>query len=466
MKGFVPTPEATVDAMVTRLFRKRPPRKGSRLLEPGCGYGAFIEGVLRWCRRHNAPRPEIVGIELDPEKIREARRKLRGEPSVTLIRDDFLTIQLEAFDYIVGNPPYVAIEELSEEERARYRGLFRTARGRLDLYLLFWERALQLLRPEGRLVFITPEKFAYVETARPLREILSRFQVEEIFFAPEDTFPGLTTYPTITTVANRMLSEPTLVETRDNERKAVRLPPGGGSWQPVIHGPFAELCGARTLEDLALRVSCGVATGADKVFVLATAKLSSDLKRLSHPTLAGRELRLGKPFPDPHWRMLMPYDQEGRLLPQERLGALGEYLNQPEVRRRLEARTCVQRKPWYAFHETPQLSEILRPKLLCKDVTPEPFFWIDLHGDIVPRHSVYYVVPRAPDLLEPLAEFLNSSEVRSWLRCHCQRAANGFLRVQSSVLKKLPVPDDLGAAARSRAVAVQPMTARSGCGLQ
>jgi hypothetical protein len=453
MKGFVPTPEATVDAMVKRLFTRRPPRKGSRLLDPGCGHGAFIEGVLRWCRRHDAPRPEIVGIEIDPEKIREASRALRGEPDVILIRGDFLTMQLESFDYIVGNPPYVAIQELSEEERARYRRQFHTARGRLDLYLLFWERALRLLCPEGRLVFITPEKFAYVETARPLREILSRFQVEEIFFAPEGTFPGLTTYPTITTVVNRMPSKPSVVETRDGERKSVRLPPGNASWQPAIQGSL-ELGGARMLKDLAVRVSCGVATGADEMFVLATARLPSDLKRLSYPTLAGRELRLGKPLPEPRWRMLTPYDQEGRLLPEERLAALGEYLTRPEVRRRLEARTCVQRKPWYAFHETPQLGEILRPKLLCKDVTPEPFFWIDRQGDIVPRHSVYYVVPQAPNLLDPLADFLNSAEVRSWLRSHCQRAANGFLRVQSSVLKRLPVPDDLGEMARSRAVAV------------
>ena len=157
MKGFVLTPEATVDAMVSRLFRKCPPRKGSRLLDPGCGHGAFIEGVLRWCRRHNAPSPEIVGIELDPEKIRAAKNRLQGKPSITLIHGDFLTTELDTFDYIVGNPPYVSIKGLSEEERARYRRMFHTARGRLDLYLLFWECALRLLCPDGRLVFITPE---------------------------------------------------------------------------------------------------------------------------------------------------------------------------------------------------------------------------------------------------------------------------------------------------------------------
>jgi len=62
MKGFVPTPTATVDLMVERLFKGRPPHKESRVLDPGCGHGVFIEGVLRWCGRQNVPRPFIVGI--------------------------------------------------------------------------------------------------------------------------------------------------------------------------------------------------------------------------------------------------------------------------------------------------------------------------------------------------------------------------------------------------------------------
>jgi hypothetical protein len=453
MKGFVETPAATVDDMVGRLFKNRPPRHGARLLDPGCGHGAFIEGVLRWCRRHNAPRPEIVGVELDPEKISLARKQLRGQPRISLVQDDFLTAPLTPFEYIVGNPPYVAIEGLSEHERALYRALFRSARGRLDLYMLFWERALQLLSPDGRLVFITPEKFAYVETARPLRMILASLQIEEIFLAPEDTFKDLVTYPTITTAVNRRSSHPTVVETRDGKRKKVVLPPSGESWQPLIHGSFSDIEGTRTLRDLARHVSCGVATGADAVFVRETAALPPALTHLSYPTLAGRDLRLGKALPEPRSRMLVPYDEDGRLLPEERLEALADYLHRPEIRRRLEARTCAKRKPWYAFHETPRLKEILRPKLLSKDVTREPFFWVDRTGDVVPRHSVYYIVPRAPELLDPLAEFLNSNEVRSWLRAHCHRAANGFLRVQSAILKTLPVPDDLERSGAPRAAA-------------
>jgi adenine-specific DNA-methyltransferase len=63
----------------------------------------------------------------------------------------------------------------------------------------------------------------------------------------------------------------------------------------------------------------------------------------------------------------------------------------------------------------------------------------------VPRHSVYYIVPRRPDDLEALMEYLNSVIAREWLEAHCQRAANGFLRLQSHVLKRLPIPPSLGA---------------------
>lgn len=63
MKGFVPTPDRVVDLMVDKLFVGRPPTVSSRLLDPGCGRGAFIAGVLRWCAENNRPVPEIVGIE-------------------------------------------------------------------------------------------------------------------------------------------------------------------------------------------------------------------------------------------------------------------------------------------------------------------------------------------------------------------------------------------------------------------
>lgn len=65
MKGFVPTPPAIVDAMVEKLFKDKPPRSSDRVLEPGCGDGAFIRGLIRWSKRTGMPLPQIVGIDLN-----------------------------------------------------------------------------------------------------------------------------------------------------------------------------------------------------------------------------------------------------------------------------------------------------------------------------------------------------------------------------------------------------------------
>jgi adenine-specific DNA-methyltransferase len=441
VKGFVPTPPETVDLMVELLFDSRTPRQGDRILDPGCATGAFIEGVIRWCEKRNLPIPRIVGIEIDERHALEGVSKFKRYPTVEIRHADFLDERRDQYDYIVGNPPYVAITALNEEEKSRYRTAYITARGRFDLYLLFFEQALRNLKPYGRLVFITPEKFLYVDTAAPLRALLAQKKVEEIRFLDEATFGELITYPTVSMVSSLPTNGETLVVRRDGRKVTISLPPGGASWLPLIHDrKFKD--GRFRLEDICHRISCGVATGADSVFVKRTLELDSRLLRFAYPTISGRQLdhksELATPF-----SMLIPYVQSGELIRERDLGALGSYLSQRQVRRRLLERTCVHRKPWYAFHETPPLEAILRPKILCKDITSQPRFWIDHRGRLVPRHSVYYIVPADPDRIEEICEHLNSSEAQDWLRAHCQRAANGFLRLQSSILKRLPIPPRL-----------------------
>jgi adenine-specific DNA-methyltransferase len=446
VKGFVPTPDHVVDAMVAKLFDGYPPSADSTVLDPGCGTGAFIQGIARWCRHKGPALPKVVGIESDPRHVPEAQRNAGALSSVTIRNEDFLAQREELFDYIIGNPPYVPITGLSDIERSSYRKRYRTAIGRFDLYLLFFEQALRLLKPGGRLVFITPEKFLYVRTAEPLRRALARLSVEEIHLADEATFEGLVTYPTITTLVNAPAHNATRVIMRDGTAREVHLSLDGSSWLPTINGRAAERP-EYTLADVCLRISCGVATGADSVYVAKTVQLPAHLRKFAFPTIAGREIREGWELTPSH-SMLVPYAKSGALLREEQLGRLGDYLRQPELRGRLLKRTCVAHKQWYAFHENPPLADILRPKILCKDITSGPFFLVDEGGAIVPRHSVYYIVPNEPSDLLDLCEYLNSAAAQAWLRAHCQRAANGFLRLQSHVLKKLPVPASFVAGAQ------------------
>src|SRR6266496_2119192 len=62
--------------MVGKLFGAHEPRAADMLLDPGCGTGAFIEGVLRWCNRRGCSIPRIVGIDSDPDLLPQARQRL------------------------------------------------------------------------------------------------------------------------------------------------------------------------------------------------------------------------------------------------------------------------------------------------------------------------------------------------------------------------------------------------------
>lgn len=263
--------------------------------------------------------------------------------------------------------------------------------------------------------------------------------VEEIELVEESAFGELVTYPTITTIAGGSANRETRIRLRDGTAQAVHLSASGPSWLPLINGREPEHSGS-ALVDAFVRISCGVATGADSVYVIENADLPASLRLYARPTVSGRRITPGERITIKH-AMLIPYAATGELLPESELGPLGEYLRHPDRHARLMQRTCVARKPWYAFHENPPLGEILRPKILCKDIGARPWFVVDEQGDIVPRHSVYYLVPTDQSMIHELCAYLNSEAALEWLMAHCQRAANGFVRLQSHVLKRMPLPE-------------------------
>ena len=350
------------------------------------------------------------------------------------------------FHYIICNPPYVSILQLDEREKAEYKDMYRAATGRFDLYMLFFERALEALEPGGRLVFVTPEKFTYVDSASSLRDLLSDYDVRRLELLPEDTFGDLVTYPLVTVVEKNRSGRTTRFVNRAGNEKMVRLPRGGESWGPLLNGSKPDsrtLQAADVLSSVCDRISCGIATGADRVFMFEQDELSDDFAQFAWPTVAGRDLDISKTRIETHSVMLVPYDAGGVLIPLEDLGDFGRYLMGPQVSARLLSRTCASRKPWYAFHETPSMSQVLRPKIVCKDIARRPTFWIDRSGATLPRHSVYYVVPSDESILDRLCEYMNGKQAQDWLVENCQRAASGFIRTQSNVLKRLPIPSSL-----------------------
>lgn len=101
------------------------------------------------------------------------------------------------FDVIVGNPPYIRIQNMqaySPEEAAFYQSAaspYTTARqDNFDKYALFIERSLSLVRPDGRLGFIIPHKFMTIQAGRALRRLVTVGHVLEeiVHFGVQQVF--------------------------------------------------------------------------------------------------------------------------------------------------------------------------------------------------------------------------------------------------------------------------------------
>ncbi len=108
------------------------------------------------------------------------------------------------FDVVVANPPYVSAIEFSRKYPKPYRahltGNFQTAQGAWDLYVLFFERGLTLMKKGGMLAFITPNKYLAARYAIALREFFlshSRFlKVVDLSSVP--VFSTAMVYPILT----------------------------------------------------------------------------------------------------------------------------------------------------------------------------------------------------------------------------------------------------------------------------
>lgn len=125
-----------------------------RTLEPSAGDGAFFSTL----RERGA---DCVGIEID-RRVCPAGAKL----------GDFFDYPLsEQFDTIIGNPPYVRLQDVTVGTKKRLKSeLFD---GRSNLFLFFIEKCIRHLKPGGELVFIVPREFIKLTAAKKLNAWLA-----------------------------------------------------------------------------------------------------------------------------------------------------------------------------------------------------------------------------------------------------------------------------------------------------
>lgn len=166
-------------------------------LEPSAGDGAFLRGMVRRlvesCRLHGSPLEQataaLQAFEIDPhaaekavEVVRETLLSLEVSPrmSESLARcwikvDDFLEASLcfPIADFVIGNPPYIRLEEIPEKKAEMYRNAFSAMRGRSDIYVAFYQAALMQLKPGGVCAYICADRWMLNDYGSALRSFIT-----------------------------------------------------------------------------------------------------------------------------------------------------------------------------------------------------------------------------------------------------------------------------------------------------
>lgn len=176
------------------------------VVEPSCGSGAFLgpiidrlaESAVRNSRDlTRLAVPPVRAFDLLEGNVEIARKSvvqrledagLDQEVAHSLAESwvqtaDFLLYGHEprSADFVVGNPPYIRLENVPRRVTDSYRRMCPTMRGRSDIYVGFIERGLELLRHDGVLGFICADRWMRNQYGADLRQLISEsFAVDTV----------------------------------------------------------------------------------------------------------------------------------------------------------------------------------------------------------------------------------------------------------------------------------------------
>lgn len=212
------TPSIIVEKIINEIDIK----KWDLILDPSCWCGAFLVGASRYLKDNFALsykeifRTYIYWIDLAEYSVTRAKKLLSLLATLWWEKDNFefnifvwnslsdadISKKLTNmyFDKIIWNPPYVKYQDLEENIRWELSNNWRSiSTWNYNLYFAFFELWYSLLKPNGKLWYITPNNYFTSLAGESLRKFFSSKKCiyKIIDFKDKKVFSALT-YTAIT----------------------------------------------------------------------------------------------------------------------------------------------------------------------------------------------------------------------------------------------------------------------------
>jgi hypothetical protein len=385
------------------------------------------------------------------------------------------------FDAVIGNPPYIRIQTLQEinpEQVGYLKQHYQAASsGNYDIYVVFVEKGLSLLKERGRLGFILPHKFFNAKYGKSLRGLIAKGKhlAQVVHFGDQQVFDSATTYTTLMFLDKAGNDIFDLVRVKDLEKWRTGEPQTHGEVQATTvtseEWNFAVGKGAALFErvskmpvklvDIANRMAQGIRTSANEVYVLDLVSTSSNLitahsKQLGRDVklerkavslfLQGREIKPYRILPSGKVVIIPYFVEEGRakFISENEMKAKSPktfaYLLENKIYLENRERGRMRGKSWYAYVYPKNIDVMSASKILVPDIADRASFALDETGEYA-FTSGYGITLKGNVAESPkyVLGLLNSKVLDFYLKNVSTTMRGGFFRYFTQFIEQLPI---------------------------
>lgn len=447
------------------------------ILEPSFGDGAFLlpitQRILEYCISQNYSHDQIVhvlgnvhGIELDKKYYditKERLNNLLGSYGITYDwpnlhnADTLLYTPPFQFDYVIGNPPYLKIHDCPQHTRDIIKDKYKMGKGNTDLYVIFYEKGLQCLNPDGVLCYIAPNSYFRNSSQKDFRKYLSQNNlIEEIIdYGTVRVFGDVDTYTAITMLKKQRTNTDTKYSMMNNmsdidfTTNIDLTKTKGEPWTFDTKSSLEWLkkiqARPQKLGDLC-EIQYGIATNADAVYVI-----TSDVAQTLEPQTIRPVVKASK-LTEGHF-IIFPYswdNEKHRYIPLEESFFKTEYPKTYQYllshKERLEKRDMEKGTPWFAYARSQGLQNSYNKKIAIKHVLSSEATTCDIkecNEQTLIFSGIYIIVKNEKDYKKVL-KILRGSELCKYLFTNGKNMSGGYRNINAKTIKSYGIPESEG----------------------